>query len=429
MALQDRTLLQIRQSVGYILNDMVLVEASTNGDTSSLIAAYSLGRGGDDEYNGRQLYAATMTGSIAAGEKSWISDFVAASFDATVAPVFSAATAGADIFEMWKVFRVEEINDAINQVISDITAKALQIKTIRTAFTETDKYLYDALSGFTHLSLVEYVSSIGTTKEIHRCDVKWDELEDTDVTASLDTSFKKEGGGSVKLEVAAGAGAGDILLTDNITEVDLSNTTEVQIWIYSTVALDAGDLQLLLDDTVQCASPVESLNIPATTANTWTRHIITLANPQSDSAVISVGLKMVVDKGAFNMWVDDIKALDELTNQYKELPIEYWGIAQGATPYLMLTRAGLSLAGVGTQLRLTGFQIPALLTSDSATSEIDPAYLTAKTAARLLVSHAKSSQLDIHDRAKLATFWLGEAGKRETGITTSMPGTTRVIKP
>ena len=427
MAQQSLTRGSIRRSIGNNLGILIDGEATSTVDTSSLIDTKNL-LGGDDEHNQKEVIIYDATGSIVDGETSIVSDFDGGTNDATMAPAFTQSITDGDKYEMWKTpWRIADINDAINQAINEVTNKALQIKEIHTPFTETDKYLYDVLSGFTHLFEVEYVYSIGTEKTIHTCDAKWDELEDTDVTAYLDTSFKKEGSGSNKLVVAAGAGAGDILLTDDITEVDLSGCTEVQIWIYSTVALSAGDLQLLLDDTAQCSSPVESLDIPATTANIWTRHIISLANPQSDSAIISVGLKMVVDKGAFNLWADDIKAIDALTNQYRELPIEYWDIAKGSTPYLMITSSGLSLIGTETQMRLTGYKIPSRMTADATESEVDPAYLIAQCTGRLLISHAKSSFLDIHDRARLSQYWLGEANRMLSGLTPSMPGTTRSI--
>ena len=430
--LQNRR--EIRRAIGYALNSMALITATTNGDTTSLISNYGFAEGGNDEYNGRQVVMITPAGSIVAGEKSYISDFDPATFDASLAPAFTSSTITGDIFELWKVFTYEEINEAINQAIAEVTTKALISRVTTNNFTQESVYLYDWLipyafgNDFRIVTQVEYVSSVGTEKTIHTCDAVWDELVDADVTASLDTSFKKQGGGSLKLVVAAGCGAGDILATEDITSLDLSLCTEVQIWIYSTVALDDGDLQLLLDNTAKCASPVESMDIPATTANTWTRHVITLANPQSDSAIISVGLKMVVDKGAFSLWVDDIKAINALSNQYEVLPIEYWSISQGATPYLQITSAGLSLIGSNTQVRLTGFSSPDIFSDDTTNSEVDPAYLVAKVTGRLLISHAKSSYLDIHDRAKLATYWLGEAARMEVRLTPSMPGTARLVK-
>jgi len=143
---------------------------------------------------------------------------------------------------------------------------------------------------------------------LHTCEVVWDELIDGDVTESLEESDYKKGSGSLKLVVAAGCGAGDILATDVISETNLSTCNMVSAWIKSSVALDAGDLQILLDNTAECASPLESLDIPACAANTWTQVQIDLDDPSSDTAIVSVGIKMVVDKGAFTLYADAIES-------------------------------------------------------------------------------------------------------------------------
>lgn len=426
VAMQTRTRGSIRRSIGMNLGILIDGVATSTVDTSSLIDTLNL-LGGDDEHNQKEVLIYDATGSIVAGESSIVSDFGGSSNDATCAPVFTASITAGDKYEMWKTpWRIADINEAINQAIDHVTNKALQIKETHTAFTESSKYFYDVLSGFTHLSKVEYVYSIGTEKTIHRCDAVWNELVDNDVTASLDTTFKKEGGGSVKLVVDDALTVPDRLLTDQITSLDLTNTTEVQVWIYSTVALAAGDLQLLLDNTAQCGSPVETLDIPATTANVWTRHIISLANPQSDSAIVSVGLKIVVDVGAFSLWVDDVKAIDGFSNLYRQLPLEYWRIAQGSTPYLMISRDSLSLVGTEKQLRLSGFRIPARLTADATNSEINPDYLVARATGQLLMTHPKSYD-SIPNRVEQASYWLAEARRTELEITNVLPGETRAI--
>jgi hypothetical protein len=141
------------------------------------------------------------------------------------------------------------------------------------------------------------------------CEDAWNESVDGDVTATADTALKVVGAASCKLAVAAGASAGDVLATEARASTDISLCSHVAVWVRSTVALDAGDVQLLLDEHASCASPSETLNIPATAANTWVRHVIVLAGAAADrNAVISVGLKMAVDKGAFDLYVDDIQA-------------------------------------------------------------------------------------------------------------------------
>lgn len=414
--LQNRQ--EIRESIGYNLNDMMLVTNTTTGDKNTLIATYSLAKGGDDEYNGRQLICVTPTGSIAAGEKSWVSDFAIATYEATCAPDFSANITDGDIFEMWKVFTYEEINEAINQAIIKATSTTLIDRQTDSNFTLSGIYEYSWLvpyafgNDFRGLHRVEYVSNIGNVFTIHNCESAWDELVDGDVTASTDTTYNIEGNYALKLVVAAGCGANDILATQDISELDISSCDKVEIFIRSSTALDAGDIQLLLDDTAQCASAVESLDIPATLANTNTYHVIDLANPHSDTAIISVGLKMVTDKGAFTLYADRIRAVDSGSKVYDPLSPDHWSIVRGTTPKFKLTESGLSVVGADTQVRLTGYAAPDIFSDDSTDSEIDPAYLIASVTGTLLISHAKSNRLDIKDKASLSKYWLGEAENR-----------------
>jgi hypothetical protein len=142
------------------------------------------------------------------------------------------------------------------------------------------------------------------------CEDAWDEQVVGNVTPTLDAADFKVGSGSAKLDIAAGASVG-VLASEVIAIASLALYTHIALWIKSSVALDAGDLQLLLDETADCASPLETIDIPALSADTWTQIRIALANPSTDLVLISIGLKMVVDKGAFIVHLDDIRAITE----------------------------------------------------------------------------------------------------------------------
>lgn len=412
--LQDRQ--EIRQAIGFNLNDMILSEVTDTKDTSSLWDTYGLSRGGDDEYNGRQVIIYDATGSITDGEKSFVSDFVAASADATMSPAFTQNLTDGDKYEMWRTFLVEEVNDAINQAIIEITSRALIDRQTDTNFTLSNVYEYDWLVpyafglDFKGLNKVEYVDALGIYHVINNCETVWDD-PDTDVTATRDKTYKIEGDYCEKLVVADACAAGDILATDTIEEVDISDCDELEVFVRSTVALDAGDLQVLLDDTAACASPLESLDIPATSANTDTHHVIDLANPHSDTAIISVGIKMVTDKGAFTLYADRIRVVKGDSKVYKPLNSELWSIVKGTTPKLRLTDDALELVGVNTQIRLSGLCAPDIFTDDTTDSEVDPAWIIAKVTSKLLIAHAKSPRLDIRDRAGLSKEWRDQAEK------------------
>ncbi len=139
------------------------------------------------------------------------------------------------------------------------------------------------------------------------CEDVWDEQAPGGVTIAVDTD-KKVGTNALKLTVADGAAVG-ILASEVIAIASLAAYTRITMWIKSSIALSAADLQLLLDDTALCASPLETLNVPALAADTYTQVSMTLANPATDLSLISIGIKMAVDKGAFILHIDDVRAV------------------------------------------------------------------------------------------------------------------------
>ncbi len=144
---------------------------------------------------------------------------------------------------------------------------------------------------------------------LDECDAAWTELIDVDVTASADTSDFKTGAASLKLVVGAGAAANDKLATQAITSTDLSGHDYIGMWVKSSVALNAGDIDFMIDDTAKCASPTEHPNWPAIAADTWTYINLKLTYSPS-AAVISIGVRMLVDKGAFTLHIDRVEAWD-----------------------------------------------------------------------------------------------------------------------
>ncbi len=416
----------IRRSIGLNLGVCQLCVVTTAGTSAQLIDAIRL-QGGDDEHNEKQvrIYDAAGSGTIVSGEDSVVSDYAGSTHLATMSPVFSAATTVGDKFEMWKTpWLIEDIDDAINQAISEVTGRCLQIKEIHSPFTESSKYLYDVLSDFKALSRVEYVSSIGTEHLLSDCETAF--TGGVGTTATADSAFKKKGTYSGKF-VVVGVGATTILCYQAISSVDISDCNTIEFWMYSSIALTAGQLQIKLDDTAAIASALEAIDIPAMDAGVWYRHSLSLANPHLDTAIISLGIYQVANVADFTFYLDDIKAVNSLSNVYKPLVDEYWDIAKGSTPYLQITSSGLSVIGTDTQLRLTGYQIPVLLNADATTSEVDPGWLVNKVTGELLLNHAKSSYLDIHDRARLGTIRLAKAEQQLSSITTNLMSGTRSV--
>ena len=143
---------------------------------------------------------------------------------------------------------------------------------------------------------------------VENCEDAWNEQAGTGVTSELDAVDFKVGSGSAKFTCLASTGL-EIIGSEIINVASLADYTHIGMWIKSNVALDAGDLQLLLDNSALCASPLETLDIPAVAADTWTWVTMALSNPAAALSLISVGLKQAVDRGAMIVRLDGICAI------------------------------------------------------------------------------------------------------------------------
>lgn len=146
--------------------------------------------------------------------------------------------------------------------------------------------------------------------EVSDCETAW--TASASVTATADTSDYKKGSKSAKL-VIAGAFTTGLAAYATISETDITTCDHAHLWVKSEVALAAGDIKLLLDETAACASPDISVDFPALLANTWTRVSISLGTVTGLDKIISVGISVIVDKGPNTIYLDDIRAVTEST--------------------------------------------------------------------------------------------------------------------
>lgn len=221
--------------------------------------------------------------------------------------------------------------------------------------TKKDIYAYDfSNSRFDILTPTYEVGKIAVTNasakvygglEVDNCDevLAWADGSGGDVTPTRTTVAGefKEGTAGVKLAVGAGAGV-ELLAYLDISSLDLHAYDSIGFWFKSSVALSLGDLQFLLDNTSACASPLETINFPAISANTWTWVELPFVTPSALTAVISIGIKQAVDKGAMTLYIDQIVAgdwLDQLgVGDY--IKVGSGSIHTGSTWYEVLTVDG-----------------------------------------------------------------------------------------
>jgi len=420
---------EIRRSIGRNLG-IVTVGAITavpgTPDTTSVIDTTNLA-GADDEHNGKQIIIYDATGSIVDGEIRRVTDYTGSTTGDLTTTAFSQNTAVGDKFELYEMpWLVADINDAIDQAILKASARCLQDKQTETTFTKPDTFLYDCLSGFNVVHMIEHEESIGTEVIVDNCDTVWTKGS-ANVTVTADTSFEIEGLACAKLVEDGNSAAGAILGYGTISSKDLSGCDKIEISMYSTIALTAGYLDLVLSASAAIAATTESIDIPAMAANTWYRHILTLANPQSDTAIISVGLVNTTDVGACTLYIDYIRAVDSKSRRYKELNPEYWSLVRASTPLLQLTSTGLGIVGAPKLLRISGYDIPAMLTDDSTDSEVDPDYIINMAKGLLMTGHSKARTLDIQNREDKGEKFIALAMQRLNSVSYTPAANTRYI--
>jgi len=407
--IQGRTREQLRQHVGYALGAIYVSSASSNGTTGTLIDN-TLAIGGDDTFNGKWI---RFTSGDDDGAIRRVTDYVASTYTMTLLPALSAASTSGDTYEMWDdEFPPARIDDFINQAIIDATGHAYDpIENIE-LHGDGKQVRFDIPSNISMISRVEYRAKVSNTR-IHATASTFDEATDGDFTQSLDTKDKKQGSQSLKMVIASGASAGDFV-SDSIASKDISGYDTIEMWVKSTVATSAGNLKLLLDDSASCASPLETLSIPALSADTWTFVRMSLANPETDTAIISVGLEYDSDLGACTVWIDDIVAVANDTAEWSTLDRRNWKIDK-ASRDLILTRDGQDALGYAL-IKITGGDKPALLTSDSGTTEVGDSYIIATAVALALISSSGGPATDPDARRQLSAYWAAQAERERNAF-------------
>ena len=410
---QGKTREDLRKAIGRNLGKMLTGTTSGSGSTTTALDATLFG--GDDEYIGSYI---RFTSGDNDGSVRRITDYTSSTGTMTFAAV-GATVAGSTTYELWKdQFDPQIVDEFINQSIWEITGKYFDPEENVDLHTDRINARLEIPSEIAMIQDVYYRNKF-TSKELLSCDSVFDETVDSDFTVSVDTEDYKRGSAANKFVIAVGASAGDIA-TDSITSVNLAKYDFIEFWIKSTVATSAGNLKILLDDTASCASPIETLNVPALTASTWKYCRVALSNPHTDTAIISVGLEYDSDLGACTVHLDDIKAVKNDTSTWTKLPRYQWRIdkegEQGAsTQDLVLTDGGRAEVGYSL-IKLVGGDEPAELSSDSSTTEVPERFIVAYATALSAQAGSLRPDADIDSMRNLAAFWFAKSEQAKNDL-------------
>ena len=410
---QGKTREDLRKAIGRNLGKMLTGTTSGSGSTTTALDATLFG--GDDEYIGSYI---RFTSGDNDGSVRRITDYTSSTGTMTFAAV-GATVAGSTTYELWKdQFDPQIVDEFINQSIWEITGKYFDPEENVDLHTDRINARLEIPSEIAMIQDVYYRNKF-TSKELLSCDSVFDETVDSDFTVSVDTEDYKRGSASNKFVIAVGASAGDIA-TDSITSVNLAKYDYIEFWIKSTVATSAGNLKILLDDSASCASPIETLNVPALTASTWKYCRVALSNPHTDTAIISVGLEYDSDLGACTVHLDDIKAVKNDTSTWTKLPRYQWRIdkegEQGAsTQDLVLTDGGRAEVGYSL-IKLVGGDEPAELSADSDTTEVPERFIVAYATALSAQAGSLRPDADIDSMRNLAAFWFAKSEQAKNDL-------------
>ena len=398
---QGRTRAQLRQSIGYNLNAIRTGTAYDAGSQTTLISLTLVG--GDDNYNGKWIVVADVTNSNNT-ETTIISDYTASAYRLTFQKQLSFATAAGDTYEIWdQEYRPETIEEFINQAIMDATGNFYDPVENLSLHTDGKTQRFDIPSDFSMIQNIYYRSKVDFARLLS-CNTAMDEQVDSNFTITADTKMKKQGTASNRIAITGSASAGDIA-TDSITSKDISQYTHIEFWIRSAVATSAGNLRILLDDTANCASPLETLHVPALSADTWTFCRVALANPESDTAIISVGIEYDADLDACTVWLDDVSVVANDTAQWEKIPRNLWKVDKESSDIVLDNYAhGTARYNL---LKIVGGDKPALLTTETATSEVDEQYIIARATALAFAATSGGPSTDPDDKNNMAGFWMG----------------------
>ena len=419
-AFQSRTREQIRRSIAANLDQSPASSATSGGSTTTLVDANYIG--GDDEFNGGWLVFTSGTND---GLIRRVTDYASSSGTFTFKPAATASTASSDTYEYWRAeYPPERIHEFINQAIIQRTPRGLVSDEDESNHGHALDSRHNVPSSMVAVYSVDYRSSF-SGKQVDLAKTTWTEGSGGtgSVTATTDSEDWKAHGASSSFYLDAVTA--DTVGYKDISVLNLARNDTLEFWFKSSVTHAAGDLTIVLSSASALGSAKETINIPAATARTWTYMRVSLANPETDTAITSVGIKYAAGTATTRyVWINDIKAVDSESATYTRL----WGgnyRIDKESRKIFLTEPARGKVGYSL-VRLSGYRLPVLLSADATVCETDPDLVVARATSRSLFSLARGRTTGPDDNDRRAAFFEGVAAQAERSLPAIKPGTKMV---
>ena len=186
----------------------------------------------------------------------------------------------------------------LEQDVLSVSGETYEITVVMSAYTAGTWYVeVGGVAGYIHSragTITEHITATGTGN----------------------LKIVKSSDGDFTLDNVSAKKVAKNVLASRVISADLSTRDGLILWLRCSVTAQIGELQLLLDDTALCASPLETLNLPALQANLWHRVLVRFNNPEDDTAIISIGINRVIttinsNLGAYTLDIFQPRLMDE----------------------------------------------------------------------------------------------------------------------
>lgn len=172
------------------------------------------------------------------------------------------------------------------------------------------------------------ISGVSNLLDKYKTNVSFDEQVLTGVTLSqIKADLTKMGppknDNMGKIEVDVGTASLGVIASKRLKDasnadasVDCSSYSAITFWIKSSVETDDDTFEFILSTTANAATETEALAIPGLRADEWARVILRMNNPNSDTSIISMGIKQLKSIAAnYSLIVYEPRLMEELLGQ------------------------------------------------------------------------------------------------------------------
>ena len=358
------TLEAIRLDIGLTLGVVQQHTTTSTGSTTTVVSTTL--RGGTNDHKGKWVRITSGTEDESVRQVTAFDGTATLTVDA-----FGNTIATSVTFELWdQDIKPTNIDQLINRAVDMAYRKSsVALESVTAASLRVARYAVP-----TNMIGVEdiYYRTKVTGISVLPGGVAFDGTVDADITSTKDDQDYRWGNSSSKFVVADAAGGGETA-AHTIDSKDLSSLDTIEFWAKSDgTAIVAGDLKLQLHATG--ASVKETLSIGALSARIWTFQRLSLANPEDDTAIVSVVFEYDQDEGAIDAWLNDINAVRDDSGTFKKLHKNFWRVDK-QTDEIIFTQDAVDIIG-NKVIRIVGRQAPTALTADATVTEVDPEFLT-----------------------------------------------------